>query len=132
MSESESTEQQLMQLTRQLLDSISQCDWETYTQLCDPTLTCFEPETRGQLVEGMRFHRFYFDHGGHLGGHQSTITSPHVRLLSEDAAVVSYVRLVQRLDENTQPQTDCYEETRIWHRRDGRWRHVHFHRSACR
>ena len=30
---------------------------------------------------------------------------------------------------NGQPHTHQSEETRIWHRRDGRWVNVHFHRS---
>ena len=29
----------------------------------DPQLTCFEPETCGNLIEGLDFHRFYFDNG---------------------------------------------------------------------
>ena len=31
------------------------------SRLCDPTLSAFEPEARGQLVHGMDFHKFYFD-----------------------------------------------------------------------
>ena len=30
---------------------------------------------------------------------------------------------------NGQPHTHQSEETRIWHKRDGRWVNVHFHRS---
>lgn len=26
-------------------------------------MTCFEPETLGNLIEGMDFHKFYFDNG---------------------------------------------------------------------
>ncbi len=29
----------------------------------DPQLTCFEPEAFGNLIEGMEFHKFYFDNG---------------------------------------------------------------------
>lgn len=29
----------------------------------DPQLTCFEPEAYGNLIEGMDFHKFYFDNG---------------------------------------------------------------------
>lgn len=31
------------------------------SKICDPGLTSFEPEALGNLVEGMDFHRFYFD-----------------------------------------------------------------------
>lgn len=30
-------------------------------KICDPGLTSFEPEALGNLVEGMDFHRFYFE-----------------------------------------------------------------------
>lgn len=30
-------------------------------RICDPGLTSFEPETLGNLVEGMDFHKFYFE-----------------------------------------------------------------------
>jgi hypothetical protein len=26
--------------------------------------------------------------------------------------------------------TTAVEETRVWQQKDGRWKHVHFHRSA--
>ena len=54
---------------------------------------------------------------------------PHVRLLGPDAAVLSYVRLVQKLDAAGQPVIARSEETRVWQRIDGAWQHVHFHRS---
>jgi calcium/calmodulin-dependent protein kinase (CaM kinase) II len=78
----------------------------------------------------MEFHRFYFDLGAGASTKNTTICLPHVRLLGEDAAVVSYIRLVQCLDADGVPQTSRFEETRIWERQDGAWRHVHFHRSA--
>lgn len=33
----------------------------TARKICDPGLTSFEPEALGNLVEGMDFHRFYFE-----------------------------------------------------------------------
>jgi len=123
-------QQDLIDLTRQLLDAIAAGDWQAYDDLCDASLTAFEPEARGHLVEGMDFHRYYFDLHAPTGPVNTTISSPHVRLLGDDSAVVSYVRLIQRLDDQGNAQTIRFEETRVWHRMAGRWQHVHFHRSA--
>lgn len=31
------------------------------SKMCDPAVTAFEPEALGNLVEGLDFHRFYFE-----------------------------------------------------------------------
>jgi calcium/calmodulin-dependent protein kinase (CaM kinase) II len=121
---------ELIRLTQRLLDSITAGDWQTYDDLCDASLTAFEPEARGHLVQGMDFHRFYFDLQAPAGPANTTISSPHVRLMGDNAAVVSYVRLIQRVDEQGNARTVRFEETRVWQRIEGRWQHVHFHRSA--
>jgi hypothetical protein len=126
----ETTTSELLTLNQRLLDAISRADWAAYVELCDPTLTCFEPESRGQLVEGMAFHKFYFDLGSDGRPVQNTMASPRVRSLGPDAALVAYVRLVQRLGADDGPKTSAVEETRLWQRIGGRWLHVHFHRSA--
>ena len=87
---------QLIELSHKLLDCISRSDWQAYESLCDPTLTCFEPEALGHLVEGMDFHKFYFNlpsSGGVKTPTNTTMASPHVRVMG-DVAVVSYVRLI--------------------------------------
>ncbi len=122
---------ELLRLNQRLLDCIAQADWATYEELCDPSLTAFEPEALGQLVEGLAFHRFYFDCGGVQGNHNTTMCSPRVRVMG-DVAVIAYVRLNQRLHADGAPVTTGVEETRVWQRQDGRWKHVHFHRSPLR
>ena len=119
---------ELLKLNDRLLRSIAEADWDTYRELCDPTLTAFEPESRGQLVEGLAFHKFYFDQGGVRGAHQTIMIAPNVRVMGE-VAVVAYIRLNQRLTEERQPVTTSVQETRIWQKKDGKWKHVHFHRS---
>lgn len=120
---------QLLDLTAQLLTSIGEKDWATYARLCDVTITCFEPEALGQLVQGLEFHKYYFDLEGAPARRHTTLASPHVRMLGPDAGVVSYIRLIQKLD-GSAPVTVAVEETRVWQRIDGHWKHVHFHRSA--
>ena len=124
-----SDEQELLQLSQRLIECIADRDWETYEELCAPELTAFEPEALGHRVEGLAFHRYYFDLGASPGAKNGTMIAPRVQMLGDDAAVVTYVRLIQR-------QTDAgavgtaSEETRVWQRLDGRWWHVHFHRSV--
>jgi len=124
-----SDKETLINLTECLLKSIVHGDWNAYSELCDPSLTCFEPEALGQLVEGMDFHRFYFELGK-TGDRkvQTTLASPQVRVMG-DAAIVCYVRLTQSTDSAGVPSSRAVEETRVWHKQNGSWKHVHFHRS---
>ena len=133
MTASSAVEAELLEVSRQLLAAVAAGDWQAYRQLVTDDLTCFEPEARGQLVEGLPFHEFYFrlpaDPAKPARPVQNTIASPVVRLLSDTVALVAYVRLTQTLDEAGRPVTKPCEETRLWQKIDGRWRHVHFHRS---
>ena len=67
---SDTPEQELLGLSKELLASIDKGDWEAYSSLCDPTITAFEPEGVGSLVEGMPFHEFYFQREVPSGRHQ--------------------------------------------------------------
>lgn len=122
---------ELLALNQKLLEAIVGGDWKTYETLCDPSITCFEPEARGQVVAGMAFHKYYFDLPGspQKPAKNVSMAQPHVRLIGHDGAVLSYVRLTQSLDANGSPQTGRMEETRVWQKINGTWKHVHFHRS---
>ena len=126
-------EAELLEVNRRLLVAIADGDWTTYAELCADSLTAFESESRGQLVTGLDFHRFYFELPAldrTPAPARTEMIAPHVRLLGADAAVVSYVRLVQSVEADGVPVTSRSEETRIWQRVEGRWQHVHFHRSS--
>lgn len=66
---------------------------------------------------------------GHKPIH-TILLNPHVHLIGEDAACIAYIRLTQYMDVNNMPRTMQSEETRVWHRRDGKWQNIHFHRSG--
>ncbi|XP_025112082.1 calcium/calmodulin-dependent protein kinase type II delta chain-like isoform X10 [Pomacea canaliculata] len=125
--------QEIIKLTEQLLQAITSGNYEDYTHLVDPHLTSFEPEALGNLIVGMDFHKFYFDHVFSKNNKpvNTSILNPHVHLLGEDAACIAYVRLTQYIDRNGLPVTIQSEETRIWQRKDTKWQNVHFHRSSC-
>uniref|UniRef100_A0A8C0HCP0 calcium/calmodulin-dependent protein kinase n=1 Tax=Chelonoidis abingdonii TaxID=106734 RepID=A0A8C0HCP0_CHEAB len=123
---------EIIKVTEQLIEAINNGDFEAYTKICDPGLTSFEPEALGNLVEGMDFHRFYFENALSKGNKpiHTIILNPHVHLVGDDAACIAYIRLTQYMDGSGMPKTMQSEETRVWHRRDGKWQNVHFHCSG--
>ncbi|XP_018425279.1 PREDICTED: calcium/calmodulin-dependent protein kinase type II subunit delta-like, partial [Nanorana parkeri] len=132
LSSVHSRKQEIIKVTEQLIEAINNGDFEAYTKICDPGLTSFEPEALGNLVEGMDFHRFYFENALSKSNKpiHTIILNPHVHLIGEDAACIAYIRLTQYMDSTGLPKTMQSEETRVWHRRDGKWQNVHFHRSG--
>ncbi|XP_039926655.1 calcium/calmodulin-dependent protein kinase type II subunit gamma isoform X5 [Hirundo rustica] len=125
--------QEIIKITEQLIEAINNGDFEAYTKICDPGLTSFEPEALGNLVEGMDFHKFYFENllSKNSKPIHTTILNPHVHVIGEDAACIAYIRLTQYIDGQGRPRTTQSEETRVWHRRDGKWLNVHYHCSGA-
>ncbi|XP_053125255.1 calcium/calmodulin-dependent protein kinase type II subunit beta isoform X15 [Hemicordylus capensis] len=147
--------QEIIKITEQLIEAVNNGDFEAYAKICDPGLTSFEPEALGNLVEGMDFHRFYFENfyprtpqhpppcefefpvpavpvlSKNNKPIHTTILNPHVHIIGEDAACIAYIRLTQYIDGQGRPRTCQSEETRVWHRRDGKWQNVHFHCSGA-
>uniref|UniRef100_A0AAQ5ZC19 calcium/calmodulin-dependent protein kinase n=1 Tax=Amphiprion ocellaris TaxID=80972 RepID=A0AAQ5ZC19_AMPOC len=128
-----SRKQEIIKMTEQLIEAINNGDFEAYTRICDPGLTSFEPEALGNLVEGMDFHKFYFENllSKNSKPVHTTILNPHVHLIGEDAACIAYIRLTQYMDSQGRPRSCQSEETRVWHRRDAKWLNVHFHCSGA-
>ncbi|XP_047233094.1 calcium/calmodulin-dependent protein kinase type II subunit gamma isoform X3 [Girardinichthys multiradiatus] len=125
--------QEIIKITEQLIEAINNGDFDAYTRICDPGLTSFEPEALGNLVEGMDFHKFYFENllSKNNKPVHTTLLNPHVHLIGEDAACIAYIRLTQFVDATGRPRSSQSEETRVWHRRDGKWLNVHFHCSGA-
>ncbi|XP_072439551.1 calcium/calmodulin-dependent protein kinase type II subunit gamma isoform X12 [Chiloscyllium punctatum] len=131
--EGKARKQDIIKITEQLIEAINNGDFEAYTKICDPGLTSFEPEALGNLVEGMDFHKFYFENllSKNSKPIHTTILNPHVHLIGEDAACIAYIRLTQYIDSQGRPRTTQSEETRVWHRREGKWQNIHFHCSGA-
>ncbi|XP_030272966.1 calcium/calmodulin-dependent protein kinase (CaM kinase) II beta 1 isoform X26 [Sparus aurata] len=125
--------QEIIKITEQLIEAVNNGDFEAYAKICDPGLTSFEPEALGNLVEGMDFHRFYFENllAKNSKPIHTTILNPHVHLIGEDAACIAYIRLTQFVDSQGRPRSSQSEETRVWHRRDSKWQNIHFHCSGA-
>lgn len=128
-------EEDLLRLTKELLQCIDNGDFEVYKRLCDTALTAFEPEAQGHLVEGLAFHKFYMDMRRRfptLSTTHSQLSTPKITLIGEDVALVTYTRLCQSTSVDGVPCVEAFNETRVWERKsDGEfvWKHIHFHRS---
>ncbi|XP_056902022.1 calcium/calmodulin-dependent protein kinase type II subunit gamma isoform X19 [Takifugu flavidus] len=131
--EMKARKQEIIKITEQLIEAINNGDFDAYTRICDPGLTSFEPEALGNLVEGMDFHKFYFENllSKNNKPVHTTLLNPHVHLIGEDAACIAYIRLTQFVDSTGRPRSSQSEETRVWHRRDSKWLNVHFHCSGA-
>ncbi|XP_059404543.1 calcium/calmodulin-dependent protein kinase type II subunit beta-like isoform X5 [Carassius carassius] len=131
--EMKARKQEIIKITEQLIEANNNGDFEAYAKICDPGLTCFEPEALGNLVEGMDFHRFYFENllSKNSKPIHTTILNPHVHLIGDEAACIAYIRLTQYVDVQGRPHSSQSEETRVWHRRDSKWQNVHFHCSGA-
>lgn len=147
---------EIIHATELLLNALNQGDYETYTQLCDPHMTSFEPENLGNLIDNMEYRRLGMDQARqlqlqHLKATQdprasavatsaasrqySIIMNPSVYLLGEDAASIAYTKLSQLISAGQLIGVEKSEETRIWHRKEGgkeggkKLLCVHLHRS---
>ncbi|KAA8579212.1 hypothetical protein FQN60_000034 [Etheostoma spectabile] len=108
--------QEIIKITEQLIEAVNNGDFEAYAKICDPGLTSFEPEGLGNLVEGMDFHRFYFDNllSKNSKPIHTTILNPHVHMIGDDAACIAYIRLTQFVDLQGHPRSSQSEETRVY------------------
>jgi len=121
----------LINLTQKLLDSIANKDWDTYASLVEEKFTAIEKEANYNVVEGLEFHKFYFD----LPNDQNiaikeTIIQPLIRITGE-IGIVCYKRLrtIVNIDNNT-TKTEVGTETRVWRNNlNTGWRLIHFHKS---
>ena len=111
-----------------LLGSIQRADIPTYRQLVSETLTCFEPETHGNRVDGIEFHVFQTESQEIPRRFHLELVDPVIRVYG-NAAYASYTLLVSRDDEGA-VTTTAMNETRVFAKEHGDWKMVHFHRSS--
>ncbi|KAM9266333.1 calcium/calmodulin-dependent protein kinase type II subunit beta isoform 8-T8 [Morus bassanus] len=98
--------QEIIKITEQLIEAVNNGDFEAYAR---------PPAVLSKNNKPIH----------------TTILNPHVHVIGEDAACIAYIRLTQYIDAQGRPRTSQSEETRVWHRRDGKWQNVHFHGSGA-
>jgi hypothetical protein len=72
--------QHLIDLQQEQLNVIAAGNYDAYAAMCHESVTCFESEARGHLVQGMKFHEVYFKNK-QTGGNKTlnnTMSAPTV------------------------------------------------------
>merc|ERR1711871_400456 len=113
-------EKEVLQKNQLLLKALTANDWELYSSLCHDTLSAVEPSAGSNLIEGLDYHAFSFNHGCSLNssGTQHIISEPQIRVMGR-SAVVSYHRECRHTDPSKSYSVD---ETRIWESFHGEWK----------
>jgi len=120
----------IISLTQKLLDSISNKDWDSYLALCDEKLTGIEKESDNSLVEGLEFHKFYFDIPNDNNiAIKETILQPVIKIHG-DIGIICYKRLRTTVNISTNiTNSVSMMETRIWRHYNTGWKLIHFQKS---
>ncbi|VDN57751.1 unnamed protein product [Dracunculus medinensis] len=88
----------------------------------------------GNLIEGMEFHRFYFDSSSTSRSPKihTTLLNPNVHMIGDEGACIAYIRLTQYIDKMGEARSRQAQETRVWQKRNGRgWCCIHVHRTGA-
>lgn len=119
-------EQKIYDVTLELLHAIRQGDVEAYKRLSSEQLSAIEPETSGYVVTGLDFHLFFLGHTQKKEYHIELV-NPVVKVYG-DTAYIAYTLIDNKLVDNSFKLKTVFE-TRIYHKEDGHWKMVHFHRN---
>ncbi|XP_024404059.1 UMP-CMP kinase 3 isoform X1 [Physcomitrium patens] len=135
-------QEELLQATADLLTGLDTGNYKAYKRYCHPALSIFEPDSQGQLVEGMDLRKFKFNVGSVTDRLtltqrlRSTVVTPKVSILGAEVALVSYTRVLKLHSHPDDGDVEAYNETGVWQRLksdDGckNWKLVHYHRSVA-
>ena len=128
-------EQQLLALTRQLLEAVYRRDTDFYAAHSTADMTAYEWFIAPERIDGIDFHLHLMNAGGMVGVDENArvdLLNPQVRLLgaSGDAALVTFTLLVTYPAEGGgKPSFYSDHQTRVFERAGETWKMVHFHRS---
>jgi len=118
----------IVNLSLELLDSISKKDWVAYKSLVDEKNIAIEPDYLNNILEGTDVQKFLFD----LPTNQDlkikeNILNPNVRLIN-DISIICFKRLRQIYNiADKSVRSECYTGTIIWKRiQDVGWKVIHY------
>eukprot|EP00980_Cylindrotheca_fusiformis_P005352 scaffold1138_cov128-Cylindrotheca_fusiformis.AAC.34 len=114
-------EEEIIKRNGLLLDAIVHRNRTAYRSLTEVSLVGIDLE--GNVLNGNDLPQF--------DGESASMISPKVHWLSNDVAVVSYLRVNQEVREQL-PFTIRARETRVWKKQNGSWINCHYHQTGVK
>lgn len=119
----------LVDKVHDLVRAATSGDFKSYAALNSPSSTCIEPETKGNIISGLAFHKHYFDLPPPTIKQppaQTTLTNIRAKVCCKgQMGFVTYNRVSQNGSD-----VSVAQETRIWEKNaSNEWVQVHFHKS---
>jgi len=131
--ESKIRRQEIIALTETLIQASDNGDVDAYVRMTDPNGTAFALEGLGVLVDSPDYMKNILDQVSANRNFKYVASHLHntmVHLLGEDSACISYIKLTQFFEKSgLVGHCSKVEETRVWHKKDGKWLCVHSHTS---
>ena len=119
-------EQEIYDITIELLHTIRKGDVEKYKLLSSDTLTAIEPESNGNIIKGLDFHLFFLKNTSPIEYHLELV-NPIIKV-NGDSAYIAYTLINSGLV-GDEFELQSFNETRIYFKEEGNWKMTHFHRS---
>ncbi len=129
------TEQEVLDVTRQLIESVYRRDLDFYRAHATEDMSAYEWFIAPARIDGLAFHLHLMGAGGMVGVDENSrvdLLDPRVQLCgsAEDVAIVTFTLLVTYPAVGQgKPAFYTDNQTRVLVRDGDTWKMIHFHRS---
>jgi hypothetical protein len=121
--------EELLQLTRAMLDAMYTGDPEVHRQHCLEDMSSLEWYIAPYRIDGLEFHLDLIRAGGNGVPTRMDMLQPRVQIYG-DTGIVNYTLLKTTVDDSG-TQFTRINETRVFVRQDGAWKMAHLHKSPA-
>lgn len=131
METTETAEEEVLAITRQMLDAMYTANPEVHRKHCAEDMSSYEWYIASHRIDGAEFHLKLIAQGGNGTLSQLDLLTPRVQVYG-DTAIVNYTLLkTEFLPAGAvgAPDFSTINETRVFVKLEGIWKMVHLHKS---
>ncbi len=122
-------EEEVLALTRQMLDAMYTSDPTVHRHHCAEDMSSYEWYIAPHRIDGVLFHLRLIESGGNGSPGRLDLLTPRVQVYG-DTAIVNYTLLKTTYGQDGSPPAfSTINETRVFVKLEGIWKMVHLHKS---